>query len=178
MNCNNQLLISLCCLLLIACSPKPDVFTDPIIEKDGISYSYQPMTGVYYSYATENGRFLIEQNFKNGRKHGISKEYFKNGQLRDSLNYKNGMPDGVLNAYNSNGDLLTRRRYKNGLLTGFSEWYEDRELIQRMNYKDNKPNGLSEHYDDGKLISKALYRDGKLVEQMVDQTDDVHDRDK
>ena len=167
--------------MLIACSPKPDVFIGPIIVKDGIRYDQetnQPITGIHYSYATENGQVLTEQTFKNGRKHGISKEYFKNGQLRDSLNYNNGMPDGVLNVYNSNGDLLAKRRYKNGLLTGFSEWYEDRELTQRMNYKDNKPNGLSEHYDDGKLISKALYRDGKLEEQMVDKTDDIHDRDK
>ena len=170
MNYNNQLLIALCCLLLIACSPKPDVFIGPIIVKDGIRYiqeTNQPITGVHFSYAEENGQVLAEQNFKNGKRHGISKEYFKNGQVRESMNYKDGMGDGVLNVYNRSGDLLVRRRYKNGLLNGFSEWYENRELTQRMNYKDNKPNGLSEHYDDGKLKSKAFYRDGKPVEDFL-----------
>lgn len=170
MNCNNQLLISLCCLLLIACSPKPDVFIGSIIVKDGIRYiqeTNQPITGVHFSYAEENGQVLAEQNFKNGKRHGISKEYFKNGQVRESMNYKEGMGDGVLNVYNPSGDLLVRRRYKNGLLNGFSEWYKNRELTQRMNYKDNQPNGLSEHYDDGKLKSKAFYRDGKPVEDFL-----------
>ena len=63
---------------------------------------------------------------KNGKKHGICKEYHYNGKIRSECEYKNGKKHGIEKRYYNDGRLSYERHYKNGLHDSWSISYEEK----------------------------------------------------
>ena len=74
-------------------------------ELDMIFYKNEVYTGVLYS---KKGKYEI----RNGLAHGITEEYFQNGELKSIENYKNGIKHGVFKEYSRNGKILSTKKYK------------------------------------------------------------------
>ena len=66
------------------------------LKSDASSY----ITGVVYRN-WENGQLALEQNYKNGIKHGLDKEWYENGQLKHNQNWKDGKREGLHGDWNS-----------------------------------------------------------------------------
>ena len=90
----------------------------------------------------ENGKDIkIIQKYKNGKKHGKSKYFYKNGHLAHLESYKNGKKHGKWKEF-----------YKNGRL----------EVV--YNYKNDKKHGRYKRYfENGAIKSKGKYRNGKKI---------------
>jgi len=54
--------------------------------------------------------------YKNGKKNGISKSFFFNGQVKSIKNYFNDKLHGQFELFNKRGELIESLNYKNGFL--------------------------------------------------------------
>ncbi|MBC2801433.1 toxin-antitoxin system YwqK family antitoxin, partial [Campylobacter jejuni] len=64
----------------------------------------------------ENGTLMCDYNFDNkGKFDGVQKRYDENGALEDEENYKNGLKNGVFREYKK-GEIVREEEYKNGIL--------------------------------------------------------------
>ena len=87
-----------------------------LVQRGGLYYAKftdVPFTGEVSGL--ENGKFL------DGKKNGLWKSYWDNGQLRFLRSYKNGIDHGSFEDYWVNGQLTWKHFYKNGLSEGLSE---------------------------------------------------------
>jgi len=81
----------------------------------------------------------VNCTWRDGFRHGIYKENYKNGNIQECCTYVNGIRQGP--AY---------------------EFYEEGGLLYEYTYKDGKRHGLSQSYSqDGKLSSETTYHMGK-----------------
>ncbi len=69
------------------------------------------------------GRGTVEIVYKEGLKHGLSKEFFQDGKLRKETPYKEGKIDGVAKIYHKNGKLKRTTPYTTGKKNGVQTYY-------------------------------------------------------
>lgn len=60
------------------------------------------------------GTVLKEANYKEGKLHGIYKEYYGNGKLLKEIEFKEDKQDGFYKYYDEQGNLSIEYLYKNG----------------------------------------------------------------
>ena len=93
----------------------------------------------------DNRRKLSAYNFKDGKMHGLSTEWYENGQKSLERNFKDGKQDG-----------------------SWIQWHEDGTESLRATYEDDKQVGLSRAwYENGRKKSEINYKDGKVVTVVV-----------
>ena len=113
----NKILVILCLVFLVSCSPK-EVPIDLLVEMQGIKYevnSHTPFTGISFeNYG--NGQIKKRINYKDGKEDGLWEYYYDNGQLEKKANYKDGKPDGLWEKYSEGGELESTDCYDNGEL--------------------------------------------------------------
>ena len=110
-----KLLTILCLVLLVSCSPTPppEVPSDKLVERQGITYkvnSTTPFTGTSVGYH-ENGQLEFRSNYKDGKPEGLWKRFHENGQLEGRGNSKNGEPDGLWENFHENGQTTSEKNY-------------------------------------------------------------------
>ena len=123
-------------------------------------YSNTPFTGTTVTETPSGGRSLV--TFRNGKRHGESLTFRKNGQLSYKSNYKNGYPHGVLYSYHENGQIKSKTTYKNGWATGPSTSYYDNGQIDSQGnfYEFSNIGKWVGFYRDGNKRSVTYYKDG------------------
>jgi antitoxin component YwqK of YwqJK toxin-antitoxin module len=151
-------------------------------EENGI-----PDDGVKRVYFEDHKTLRQTIEYKNGKKNGHMKEfyrsgvlkakqyyindalddtsafYFDDGRLRSLQVYKNKLKHGCWKDYNKDGKLYSEVFFKNGLLDSTSSRYTYRtlKLLTRVTYKDGKKNGAEERYHpNGKPMSFVYYEAG------------------
>ena len=184
-----KLLTIFCLVLLVSCSPPPEVPSNQLVERQGIKYeinSTTPFTGSSVSYH-ENGQLKSRENYKDGEIDGLYEGFYDNGQLETRTNYKIGTEEGLQEEFFDNGQLQEKRNIENGELvlhqtfnqegnplndltfnngkkTGVEVGFrENDQLWWRGNYKNNKRDGLWEwFYNNGQLWEKRNYKNELL----------------
>lgn len=120
----------------------------------------------------ENGKIKEEIETVNGKRHGLYKLYFDNGQLRVVTRYEYGNQlDGVVDSYDENGILIRTVEIKNGNLNGpFKEFYPSGMMKKEGEYKDDEIIGKPIEYSDNENIKddneenvKLNFNDMKLI---------------
>ncbi|SVE38063.1 uncharacterized protein METZ01_LOCUS490917, partial [marine metagenome] len=146
-----KLLTILCLLILVSCSPTPEIPPIELVVKQGIVYevnSTTPFTGSDVSYY-ENGQLKRKGNFIDGKEDGLHESYYENGQLDFRGNYKNGEEEGLFEQYYDNGQLEMRGNFIDGKEDGLKEsYYDEGQLKVRGNFIDGKMVGLFEVYNE------------------------------
>ena len=87
-----------------------------IIAED--NYKNGKKHGVFKLYSSQDGTLLKEEPWSNNILHGEYKEYYTTGQLRLKWNYKNGKIDGPYESYYLNGVVWNKGQYIAGLRHG------------------------------------------------------------
>jgi antitoxin component YwqK of YwqJK toxin-antitoxin module len=101
-----------------------------------------------------------EGKYKNGKKDGIWRAYFQNGDLAFEGRYRNGVLDGPSMTFDEDGIHHSEGDFKNGKKEGLWEYYEGRHTVRTVNFKNGKKNGPSrEYYKDFFLKSETNYKD-------------------
>ena len=62
-----------------------------------------------------NGHLYYEDNYVNGKLHGLCRTWYENGPLFYEHNYVNGIKHGLCRGWNSNGQLSYEHNYINGV---------------------------------------------------------------
>ena len=110
------------------------------------------------NYYYENTSILKkEENYKNNKKHGVYKTFYKNGNLEFLQEYKYDKLDNYQYYYHDNGVLACIGYYINDLKESKEEaFYKDgkREYIE--NYKNNKQVNEQIYYDKNGKIEEII----------------------
>ncbi|RPD45881.1 TonB family protein [Hymenobacter sediminis] len=79
------------------------------------------------------------ENVERRIQHGISKGWYKNGQLSFHSEYSHGKPVGIHEGFHENGKLMYRQGYVNGKREGeMVLYYPDGQLKRQEAWVDNK----------------------------------------
>lgn len=97
---------------------------------------------------------ILEENFTNDVKNGITAAYFPDGKIKKTVNFINGYEEGVAREYSHNGTIIALIQYKRGFII-------DRENINRTDKNGLKQGRWKYFYDDGKVRLEGIYRDDK-----------------
>ncbi len=114
-----------------------------------------------------NGKLKSAEEYKNGKRTGMSHEYYEDGAtLRTAKPYLGGKLHGIVQAYSSNALLRYEVPYKNGLENGTARYYTDDGLLKaEVDYKDGLKDGrMRLYYETGMLKIETVWENGKLVD--------------
>ena len=151
-----NIIILVCLILFLSCS----VTKIKISENPKLGY----IQTNYISGQLKNKTYMKIDTLGNWIYNGISKSYYKNGQLKSEGNFKNNKQDGQWRSYYDNGRLKSKVYYKDGKEDGlYEEYYENGQLKYKRNYKDGELDGLDESYDENGQL-KGNFKDGDIID--------------
>ena len=113
----------------------------------------------------KDGQISLSANYTSkGKKNGLWKWYFKNGDLKQIGTYKNEQKIGEWKIYYTKGQYHIQNYDDNGKKTGEWKYYRKDKLHQIEHYKDGKADGVSKSFfDNGKPIYLQYYSRGKAI---------------
>ncbi len=115
--------------------------------------------GRWFYYFTNSGVVMSEENYLNGKLHGVVRNYYKNGKMTEEAIYKNNIRNGYSKVYTESGSLIEEVSYLNGKLEGEGKYYDLKgQLKEKGMYKDGKRSGKWEYYMDGELVNNRPKR--------------------
>ena len=91
---------------------------------------------IYLDEEKEVKTTLKEEYFIcDGKKEGLNKLYWSDGQLLSKVNYIDGKMNGIYESYWRDGQLLSKVNYIDGKMDGIYEsYYYDGQLREKVNY--------------------------------------------
>jgi uncharacterized protein len=135
-------------------------------ELDGLWKFYDDtanlVMSIHYREGKKNGmrtaissEEIIEEEFKDDVKHGLSTVYFPNKRVKRTIIYENGLEHGLMKEYNDSGMLISLIEYRRGFIV-------NQEFINRYDNLGRK-NGLwKEFWPNGNLKKEYFWRNGVL----------------
>ena len=157
----------------------------------GQVFEYAPdgrlITIITYRYGNPIESMAINRFDSLGRRNGLWREYYPNGQLKWEATYSHGKLDGYYKEYSQYGALVKYLRYRNGQaikesaaqvkekeqgsLRFVEEYYKNGKLKHTGAYSDTIPFGIHKFFDTtGRLVRAVWYNDVgiKIGQGMVD----------
>jgi len=118
-----------------------------------------------WTYYDELGVLLSKETYKNGLKEGPSYVYLPNGDISEEKNWRNGKEHGVLKQYVEKGKLRSLGQYVNGKREGkFVYYYPNGTEAASGFYRNDLKDGIWLYKKtDGKLDDKEVYINGKQL---------------
>lgn len=141
-------------------------YDDGIKMAEG-NYINQNVKDSTWKYYTTDGVLIIEETYKNSKKNGISKRYFRNGKVSQSVPWENGVINGVYTEYYESGQKLIETVYKKGINDGlFYRYHENNATAIKGMYKNNISEGKWQYFDSkGGLIQEIEFKNGKAINE-------------
>ena len=94
-------------------------------------------------YELDTNKLIFEGEYKDGKKNGEGKEFYKNGQLKFEGDYKDGKKNGIGKEFYENSYLKFKGEYRNGKRwNGKGYNYEGKE-----EFEIKSGNGKGREYD-------------------------------
>ena len=118
------------------------------------------------NYAINTGKLDVEINYKNGKRHGLSKRYFGNGNLNEEEYSVDGLPNGVWKHYYYNsGKLEAVGENKNAVENGAGiRYWENGNIMQKWFWYNAFENGwFKDYYKNGNLEQEYERKNGEIV---------------
>ncbi len=97
---------------------------------------------------------ILEENFTNDIKNGLSITYFPDGKIKRTVNFVNGFEDGIAREFSPDGTVITLLEYRRGFIV-------DRENINRVDKRGLKQGRWKYFYDNGSVKLEGIYRDDR-----------------
>ncbi|MCQ2188758.1 MAG: hypothetical protein MJZ00_02420 [Paludibacteraceae bacterium] len=137
-------------------------------ESDGVTVSHQ---GAYIGKEKDGkweyfskGKLTLEENYKNGKKHGLQKSYSKEQVLIEEIPYVDGVIHGTRKNYLGDGKLYYTVEYVKGKMHGKYEAYDGTDkIVETGSYKNDKKEGEWKTYNDkGEVAETLIFENGKM----------------
>lgn len=111
-----------------------------------------------------DGKIKSETEAKGKLRHGISRDYRKDGTLENIITYENNKKQGLAANYYSDGiTVKTEMNYVNGYKQGEAIWYyTDGSVYRKTPYENGRITGIrTTYYESGVLQSETPYLNGQ-----------------
>lgn len=83
-------------------------------------------TGQIQTKPSEQDDTTMINQIKDGKKDGLWKAYYRNGQLKSEGSYTEGLKEGLHKEWQHNGILLLEGFYANGKANGLMKWFHEK----------------------------------------------------
>ncbi len=119
--------------------------------------------GKWTYYFSDGKRLFSEENYADGKLHGVLKNYYNNGKLTEVSEYKNGKKEGNSKIYTEDGILIEDINYVAGVLNGEAKYFDLKGVIKEKGlYENGERKGKWEYYIDGEISDKGKPRNNML----------------
>ncbi|PIP54157.1 MAG: hypothetical protein COX07_06850 [Bacteroidetes bacterium CG23_combo_of_CG06-09_8_20_14_all_32_9] len=163
---------------------KNNVKTGGLVSKELYLNDVKQGKSFYY----ENNYLFKSTAYKDGKKHGLSKEYDKNGEIialteysndyiinRERINHidKLGLKQGVWKTFHPNDKIAVESNYLNDTLNGYykefdmsgklvklEKYFSGQLLSDSLNVETNPIKWVEDFYDNGKIKFRGGYKCG------------------
>lgn len=138
-------------LLLLSALLAPGCNQQDTGQKDKLAYEYYP-----------DGKIKTESQTRDGKAHGLLKNFTPGGSLESVYTYEMGLREGPAVIYYPNGQLKAKMNYLDNKREGEARmYYRSGELFRIIPYKEGKIHGIRKSfYKDGKISAEAPYNMG------------------
>ena len=123
--------------------------------------------GLWREWNTE-GQIINQAKYRNGELHGVFIQFRSDGSREFEVTFVDGVENGPFKRWFKNGKLWVEENYFAGKLDGVSKvFYSDGKLQVQSGYQSGKKNGLENAwYDNGKLRWEIFYEEGKIKSKL------------
>ena len=131
-----------------------------------------------WTYYDELGVLISRENYKSGKKEGLSIVYLPDGTFSEQRNYKEDIQDGVFKEYFDGKAIKAQGNYVKGKLEGRVAYhYPNGVEVAAGFYKNGEKNGPWIYKtESGKIREKELYKNGILASKK--ETDEFFAKSK
>lgn len=133
----------------------------------------KPFTGrLYENFSTLGDSTTLirklEIDIRDGKAHGRSVGYFKDGKPEVEEFFIEGVSDGLRTRWSPEGWKKSEERIEHGKLNGtFIEWHGNGTKALEMTLMEGKPDGTAEAWHpDGQIKSRTRFESGKIIERV------------
>ena len=126
---------------------------------------YGVIEGPYIEY--ENNNLVETCKYINGKLQGKKEIFYLSGKVCSEENYKEGKRHGIFKEYDENGNLIRKDEYDNGVIVGESLWFYPTGIIrERITYKEGEVKERKIHWENGQLnkICNSFKLHGEKIE--------------
>lgn len=111
---------------------------------------------------SDKGKKNLERHFIMGIPNGKEKQWYPNGEKQVELNYVNGKVEGIATEWYKNGQKKSVGVFKNGKEQGEHKWYFDQgQIDQIVNFENGLAQGLVKMWFlSGKLKKESYFKNG------------------
>ena len=120
--------------------------------------------GLWIINNKETGKKSDEGLYKNNKKNGVWKKYYKSGSIKSEITYLNNIPTGYAKFYYENGNVSEEGIWKINKWTGnYKYYFKNGNIAYDWNYNNNgKRTGTQKYYhDNGNLMIEGDWDNGK-----------------
>ena len=137
------------CVALLACSCQPKTDKDKLKSEE-----VNPDGSILTRTFKPDGKLFAEITRKDGKKNGVTKNYYGNGKVQVETNFVNDKKEGESKFYYEDGKICQLTSYKNDLKNGIKRnYYKNGQLACEIPYLDGEVEpGLKEYSKEGTLI--------------------------
>jgi len=130
-------------------------------------YTGQKKSGEW-AYLSDS-KIVSTETFLNGLKVGISKRYYKTGELLEESNWQNDRMHGIYRSYFQDGKIILECNYTEGKRNGaFKTWFPNGTLELEATYTNDERDQDWKYYDEkGSPIYTLKFDLGKLLNPEV-----------
>lgn len=131
-------------------------------EKGMWFYQDSPFNGYAVRYYV-NGNLAERIGFYEGKKEGITKKWFDNGQLQKTSYYSANKLHGEENSWWSTGTIAAQLNYRNGYKNGTQQrWYANGQISRKTHYTLGKEEGIQQAWlENGKIYVNYEAKNGR-----------------
>lgn len=99
---------------------------------------------------------------KNGKKHGVQKTWWTNGQMKEKIFFENGKKHGSFEKFNESGEIRYVANYFEGVKDGIEKkWWDNGNLKEEFTYSNGKKDGVVKKFDkNGEIVYVVDYVEG------------------
>lgn len=111
---------------------------------------------------SDKGKKVLERHFTMGVPNGKEKQWYPDGEKQVELNYINGKVEGVATEWYKNGQVKSEGIFKNGKEEGDHKWYFDQgQIDQIVPFKNGLAQGIVKMwFPSGKLKKESEFKNG------------------
>ncbi len=102
--------------------------------------------------------------YMDGKRIGIWKEYYPNGNLKSKITYDKGRPNGYAMMYHDNGKIKEEGLWQNSRWIGDYKLYYDNGQVQqefKFNQSGNREGGQKYYFENGQVMIEGNWANGK-----------------
>jgi Uncharacterized protein conserved in bacteria len=129
------------------------------------NYRDEKKDSLWKFYTDVDGTLISEEYYKEGKKEGVSKNYFPGKGVSEVVNWKNGLREGKWLEFYTDGNIKINGQYKNDEKEGtFRAFYESGQIMSVGLYVNGHAQGTWTYFNEkGKLERMETYKEGFLV---------------